>query len=139
REVTQDIDRRRPEGARRHEHRGGHLHTRVTRNVKVTSYPLDDQEAKRLSRWRHVLRSSPERLRVSRSGSGGAPPPRQRVPDVGSDRGAVPPSLAVGFPGPSPEPDVRLPPHPALPEPVPCGYAASVVSPFHGVGMAAPR
>jgi hypothetical protein len=33
---------------------------------------------------------------------------------VGSDRDAVPPFPAVGFPGPSPEPDVRLPPHPAL-------------------------
>jgi hypothetical protein len=61
------------------------------------------------------------------------------VRQVGSGRGAVPPSPAVGFPGPSPEPDVRLPPHPALPEFVPLGYAASVVSPLHGVGIAAPR
>jgi len=57
---------------------------------------------------------------------------------VGSDRGAVPPSPAVGLPGPSPEPDVRLPPHPALHEPVPQDYAASVVT-AHGEGIAAPR
>jgi hypothetical protein len=61
------------------------------------------------------------------------------VPDVGSDRSALPTLRRVGFSGPSPEPDVRLPPHPALPEPVPSGYAASVVSPLHGVGIAAPR
>jgi hypothetical protein len=58
---------------------------------------------------------------------------------VGSDRGAVPSFPAVGFPGPSPEPDVRLPPHPALHEPVPLDYAAPVVSSLHGVGIAAPR
>ncbi len=61
------------------------------------------------------------------------------VGQVGSDRGAVPASRLVGFPGPSPEPDVRLPPHPALHEPMPFGYAAPVVSPLHGVGIAAPR
>jgi hypothetical protein len=58
---------------------------------------------------------------------------------VGSDRGAVPASRLVRFPGPSPEPDVRLPPHPALHEPLPFGYAVLVVMPLHGVGMAAPR
>jgi hypothetical protein len=33
---------------------------------------------------------------------------------VGSGRGALPNSRPVGFPGPPSEPDVRLPPHPAL-------------------------
>ncbi len=62
------------------------------------------------------------------------------VPDVGSDRGAVSLLPAVGFPGPSPEPDVRLPPHPALHKPVPFGYEASFVKYLlHGVAMAAPR
>jgi hypothetical protein len=41
------------------------------------------------------------------------------VGEVGSDRSALPVSRRVGFSGPSPEPDVRLPPHPALHEPVP--------------------
>jgi hypothetical protein len=40
---------------------------------------------------------------------------------VGSDRGAVPASRQVRSPGPSTEPDVRLPPHPALHEPTPLG------------------
>jgi hypothetical protein len=53
--------------------------------------------------------------------------------------GAVPVFRLVRFPGPSPEPDVRLPPHPALYEPVPLGYVASIVWPLHGVGIAAPR
>jgi hypothetical protein len=57
---------------------------------------------------------------------------------VGSDRGAVPASRQVRLPSPSPEPDVRLPPHPALPESMPLGYAASFV-PTHGGGIAAPR
>ncbi|NNN14774.1 MAG: hypothetical protein HKL82_02815 [Acidimicrobiaceae bacterium] len=35
-------------------------------------------------------------------------------PNVGSDRGALPASRQVGFPGPPSEPDVRLSPHPAL-------------------------
>ena len=61
------------------------------------------------------------------------------VGQVGSDRGAVSAFRLVRLPGPSPEPDVRLPPHPALHEPVPLGYAAPVVTPLHGVAMAAPR
>jgi hypothetical protein len=36
------------------------------------------------------------------------------------------------------QPDVRLPPHPALHEPMPPDYAASFVS-THGEGIAAPR
>jgi hypothetical protein len=36
---------------------------------------------------------------------------------VESDRGAVPAFRLVRFPVPLPEPDVRLPPHPALHEP----------------------
>ena len=39
------------------------------------------------------------------------------VPCVKSDRSAVPASLLARFSGPLPEPDVRLPPHPALHEP----------------------
>ncbi len=61
------------------------------------------------------------------------------VGEVGSDRGAVPASRQVRLPGPSPEPDVRLPPHPALHEPMPLDYAASSVVPTHGEGIAAPR
>jgi hypothetical protein len=63
------------------------------------------------------------------------------VGEVGSDRGAVPAFRLVRFPGPSPEPDVRLSPHPALHELVPFGYATSVVvmGPLHGVGITAPR
>jgi hypothetical protein len=57
---------------------------------------------------------------------------------VGSDRGAVPPFPTVGLPSPSPEPDVRLPPHPALHEPMPLDYAASVVT-AHGERIVAPR
>jgi hypothetical protein len=59
---------------------------------------------------------------------------------VESTRGAVPIFRSVRFPGPLPEPDVRLPPHPALHELRPVGYAAVVVvSPLHGVGMTIPR
>jgi hypothetical protein len=60
------------------------------------------------------------------------------VGQVGSDRGAVPLSPAVGLPGPSPEPDMQLPPHPALHEPMPPDYAASSVT-THGEGIVAPR
>ncbi len=38
---------------------------------------------------------------------------------VGSDRSALSAFRRVGFSGPSPEPDVRLPPHPALHRSVP--------------------
>src|SRR5207245_6816842 len=62
-----------------------------------------------------------------------------RVREVGSGRSALSVFRRVGFFGPSPEPDVRLPPHPALHECVSFGYAASTVMPLHGVGMAAPR
>src|SRR5665213_1450696 len=60
------------------------------------------------------------------------------VGEVRSDRGAVPASQQVRFPSPSPEPDVRLPPHPALHEPVPLDYGASIVT-AHGEGITAPR
>jgi len=40
---------------------------------------------------------------------------------VESGRGAVSPFRVVRFPGPLPEPDVRLPPHPALHGLVPLG------------------
>jgi hypothetical protein len=43
------------------------------------------------------------------------------VGPVGSDRGAVSVSQQIRFPSPSPEPDMRLPPHPALHEPMPPG------------------
>jgi hypothetical protein len=44
---------------------------------------------------------------------------------------------AAGFPGPPPEPDVRVSTHPALHMIVPIGYAAvSFVA--HGEAMAAP-
>jgi len=39
------------------------------------------------------------------------------VPVVESDRGAVSAFLLIRFPGPLAEPDVQLPPHPALHEP----------------------
>ena len=42
-----------------------------------------------------------------------------RVGKVRSGRSALPAFRLAGFSGPSPEPDVRLPPHPALHEPVP--------------------
>lgn len=62
------------------------------------------------------------------------------VAEVGSDQGAVPASRLVRLPGPPPEPDVRLPPHPALHEPMPLDYATSeTMSPLHGVGITAPR
>ena len=60
------------------------------------------------------------------------------VGDVGSDRGAVPAFRQVRFPSPSPEPDVRLPPHPALHKPISLSYAASSVS-AHGEGITDPR
>src|SRR5664280_2283112 len=61
-----------------------------------------------------------------------------RVGQVGLDRVAVPLSPTVGLPGPSPEPDMRLPPHPALHEPMPPSYAASFVT-THGEEIVAPR
>ncbi|MGH9127736.1 MAG: hypothetical protein ACRDY2_01935, partial [Acidimicrobiales bacterium] len=49
---------------------------------------------------------------------------RAPEPDaVGSDRDAVSASRQVRLPGPSPEPDLRLPPHPALHESMPQSYA----------------
>jgi hypothetical protein len=49
--------------------------------------------------------------------------------------------LLARFPDPLPEPDVRLPPHPALHEVLPVGQPMSVVACCgdHGVGMAVPR
>ena len=67
-------------------------------------------------------------------------PSDSHVREVGSDRSAVSLFPTIGFSGPSPEPDVRLPPHPALHKPMPFGYAASFVKNLlHGVAMAAPR
>jgi hypothetical protein len=43
---------------------------------------------------------------------------------VGSDRGAVHAFRHARFPGPSPEPDMRLSPHPALHEPPPVSRLA---------------
>jgi hypothetical protein len=56
---------------------------------------------------------------------------------VRSGRGAVLLFPAVGFPGPSPEPDVRVSTHPALHMIMPVGYAAV---PFvaHGEAIVAP-
>lgn len=49
-----------------------------------------------------------------------APAPVQRVAcEVRSAQGAVSAFRLVCFPGPPPEPDVRLSPHPALHEPMP--------------------
>jgi hypothetical protein len=59
---------------------------------------------------------------------------------VESDRGAVPALPPVRFPGPRPEPDVRLPPHPALH--VPSGHPLGVVAIgrlVHGVAIFVPR
>ena len=56
-----------------------------------------------------------------------------------SDQGAVPVSRQVRFPSPFPEPDVQLPPHPALHEFTPPSYAASLFVSTHGEGIAAPR
>ncbi|MDH4363992.1 MAG: hypothetical protein OEY70_07930, partial [Acidimicrobiia bacterium] len=50
---------------------------------------------------------------------------------VGSGRGAVPSFWGVRFLGPSCEPDVRVPSHPALHEAVSVGHVRAVG--FHGV------
>ena len=55
-----------------------------------------------------------------------------------SGRSALPAFLLAGLSGPSPEPDVRLPPHPALHESVPLGQTAVVIG-SHGVGIFVPR
>ena len=57
---------------------------------------------------------------------------------VGSDRGAVAVFRQIRFPGPSPEPDMRLSTHPALRESH-SSYAAPIVFVLHGVGMLAAR
>lgn len=57
---------------------------------------------------------------------------------VGSDRGAVTVFRQVRFPGPSPEPDVRLSTHPALHESR-SSYATPIVFVLHGVGMLVAR
>jgi hypothetical protein len=59
---------------------------------------------------------------------------------VESDRGAVLALPPARFPGPLPEPDVRLPPHPALHESRghPLAWVVLVRS-VHGVGIFAPR
>jgi hypothetical protein len=62
------------------------------------------------------------------------------VGEVRSGRSALSAFRLVGFSGPSPEPDVRLPPHPALHESVSSGYeAVAVRCLLHGVSIAAPR
>jgi hypothetical protein len=58
---------------------------------------------------------------------------------VGSTRSVVLLFPAVGFSGPSPEPDVRLPPHPALHEALANDYAAVFLVVTHGEGIAVPR
>jgi hypothetical protein len=59
--------------------------------------------------------------------------------EVGSSRGAVPPLPAARLPGPPPEPDVRLPPHPALHEPMSVDHQVSPHIIAHGEGIRAPR
>ena len=61
-----------------------------------------------------------------------------RAVSVGSDRGAVAVFRQIRFPGPSPEPDMRLSTHPALRESH-SSYAAPIVFVLHGVGMLAAR
>jgi hypothetical protein len=61
------------------------------------------------------------------------------VGEVGSNQSALPTFPLVGFSGPPSEPDVRLPPHPALPEPMPSRYDAFSSILAHGEGIAAPR
>jgi hypothetical protein len=59
---------------------------------------------------------------------------------VESDRGAVPALPPVRFPGSLPEPDVRLPAHPALH--VPRGHAVALivwVRSVHGFAIFVPR
>lgn len=51
---------------------------------------------------------------------------------VGSDRGALPASRLVSFPGPPSEPDVPIPEHPAL-------HASQAAALSHGVGIRVPR
>ena len=51
---------------------------------------------------------------------------------VGSDRGALPASRLVSFPGPPSEPDVPIPEHPAL-------HANQAAALSHGVGIRVPR
>ena len=58
---------------------------------------------------------------------------------VGSDQGAVLVSQQARLPSPSPEPDLRLPPHPALHRIMPLNYLTSPCVPTHGEGIAAPR
>ncbi len=59
---------------------------------------------------------------------------------VKADRGAVPAFPPVRFPGPLPEPDVRLPPHPALHERDDQRVALiGVVGWVHGFGIFVPR
>jgi hypothetical protein len=60
------------------------------------------------------------------------------VGHVGSTRSAVPSFPVVGFSGPSPEPDVRLPPHPALHQ-VQAVEVATAVVVTHFEGIAVPR
>ena len=81
---------------------------------------------------------------MTRSGSKRTPltqtPSNRRSREVESDRGAVPALPPVRFPGPLPEPDVRLPTHPALHEPQ--GHPSAVfvlVRSVHGVGIFVPR
>lgn len=60
------------------------------------------------------------------------------VGEVRSGRSALPAFLLAGLSGPSPEPDVRLLPHPALHESVPLAQSVVVIW-SHGVGIFAPR
>lgn len=52
---------------------------------------------------------------------------------VGSGRGAVPTSRPARLLGPPAEPDVRVPPHPALHKLMSSGYAIAPVA--HGVAL----
>ncbi len=67
-------------------------------------------------------------------------PGRRSSRFVESDRGAVSALPPIRFPGPLPEPDVRLPPHPALHGPR--GHAVVLVVVFrvvHGFAIFVPR
>ena len=90
-------------------------------------------------RWERLRRRI---LTTTRSGANVTPdtqtPSMVMMRLVESDRGAVPALRLIRFPDSLPEPDVRLPPHPAL-----HGFLCSTSNSFgptsHGLGIFVPR